>query len=69
MSLAKKCDICGKLYEMYGFCTNEPDYNTFTLDKRNNDNMIVFGSSKTYDCCPKCMSNILRTIGEVKKDG
>ena len=63
--IAKKCDVCGALYEAYSWKT--PNYL--------NPNGFVFLSitnSQTYtphsiqDCCPNCMSKLKRFIYELK---
>lgn len=57
MAAAKKCVICGKLYELYGICND---------NKRTNGIMLVNIDSKgkyfthdAIDCCPDCMDWIL----------
>lgn len=66
MSLAKKCDICGKLYEHY---TTEYDFRSV------NGLIIVFveedGEYGTppdtaTDCCPECMKAIIHYIDGLK---
>ncbi len=53
--LAKKCDICGKLYESYGKATNDPkDANGFMFVSVKSNGTDYF-CSKTKDLCPECM--------------
>ena len=61
MSLAKKCDICGKLYEDYVIKVKGKEVNSFVLvctDEVDRWSNI----ESANDCCPKCMRSILRHI-------
>lgn len=56
MSIARKCDMCGKLYE---------EYNTEKDEKNPNGimflNIVTPGSYFKHgeiDCCPECMAAI-----------
>lgn len=67
MALAKKCDICGKLYETYNFRNNQlkPSGIMFV-------NVCVddtYYSGNVTDCCPECMNTITDTINGLKPDG
>ena len=65
MGFAKKCDICGKLYEIYNFqkSTNKP--NGFML--LNIDHAMNYFKSPICACCPECMNSIMEHIKSLKK--
>lgn len=60
MASAKKCDICGKLYELY----NDKD----DVEKPNGLMFLNIDAYRKYfghdivDCCPECMSLIIDFI-------
>lgn len=56
MSIAKKCDRCGKLYEEYNIKKSETDTNGMML--LNIDNKMSYFSHKTMDLCPECMETL-----------
>lgn len=65
MSIIKKCDVCGSVYEPYN-----------DEDDRNNTNGFMFLNIDTYqnyyrhkpiDLCPECMCNMKLIIDVVKK--
>ena len=66
MAIAKKCDICGKLYETYNVCRNPNKPNGLQLlsidDKRE------FYSYSLIDCCPECMESIKNHMESLKGD-
>lgn len=67
MSLARKCDICGKFYENYGKSNmgnlfNEP--NTIEFIYAGHSDMRL----NRYDCCPACMGEITRVINNLKAE-
>lgn len=67
MAIAKKCDICGKLYERYNEKQNAEKPNGFhllSIDERGK-----YYSYKTTDCCPDCMESILQYIERLKGAG
>lgn len=66
MATAKKCDICGRLYESYNTRNSEERTNALVL--LNLDNQVKYYSHGPYDCCPDCMSSIRLTICNLKKD-
>lgn len=66
MATAKKCDICGRLYESYNIRNLDERTNAFML--LNLDNQGKYYSHGPYDCCPDCMSSIRLTIYNLKKD-
>lgn len=55
MALARKCDRCGKLYEIY-YATGLPDdlskVSTIRTGNNNAENMI-------RDLCPECMKEFI----------
>lgn len=53
MAAAKKCDICGKLYEEYNFKQSKDNFNGFML--------LNIDYGPTCDCCPKCIKSIRGT--------
>lgn len=57
MAAAKKCDICGKLYESY---TTEIHFGRINIDGNGirfaRDNNL---GTNTIDCCPDCMESIM----------
>ena len=59
MSLAKKCDICGKLYEYYS------GKNGLSIECVNMRG-VVDRTTRTYDCCPECMEALEKFIKERK---
>lgn len=73
MSIAKKCDICGKLYESYNVKKDNEKVNGFIFI--NMDDKQQYWAGKAHDCCPNCMAaiklniEILRNGGEIKKPG
>lgn len=68
MSMAKKCDICGSLYENYGR-NNEGNAitpNSIMLACKPYTNNDVYNNMKMYDCCPSCMKHIHTLINSIK---
>lgn len=57
MSLAKKCDLCGVLYEHYS------GRNGISLEKINSVRVVV-STEKTFDLCPDCMTAIAKIMEE-----
>ena len=60
MAIAKKCDICGKLYERYNERENQNKPNGFRL--MSIDENKKYYAYKVTDCCPDCMESILQHI-------
>ena len=60
MAIAKKCDICGKLYERYNEERNDKRPNGFKLISINPKG--EFYGYGAIDCCPDCMESILQHI-------
>ena len=65
MANAKKCDICGSLYENYN---SKPDA------VKSNGIMFLnvrdfgdYSESRKYDCCPECMDTIKHFVESLRK--
>ena len=65
MAIAKKCDICGKLYEEYNFEQSMENSNGFML--LNIDRNGDYFRGPACDCCPECMKSILEHIDSLAK--
>jgi hypothetical protein len=67
MSLARKCDICGCLYENYSSNkTKGKDANGISfVDILDNQKMVI---KFTYDCCPQCMKDVQKLVEVLKGD-
>lgn len=62
MSLAKKCDLCGVLYEHYSG-RNGMSLERITLNGS-------YSTEKTFDLCPSCMDALVRFMeGRIDKNG
>ena len=69
MSLAKKCDICGKLYEPY---TTECDFrgvNGIVLVFIDEEGEYGTPPDTATDCCPECMKAIMYFIDGLRNGG
>lgn len=66
MAIAKKCDICGKLYERYNEERNAENPNAvqFVSD----DSKGKYFAYGIIDCCPDCMESILQHIKRLTGD-
>lgn len=60
-SLARKCDICGALYEPK---TEKLVGNEVLVRKYNEETDTV--KAHTYDVCPSCMKSLLEHINRFK---
>lgn len=62
MANARKCDVCGNLYEHYkgnSLFSNHNGLNqsnAITMIDRNTENK--YWNRKTYDLCPECMDKL-----------
>ena len=56
MAIAKKCDVCGKLYELYNLEHDEDKPNGITF--LNIDYIQEHYYHDDLDCCPQCMNSI-----------
>ena len=72
MSRARKCDICGKLYEDYdttvkGFlCLERTSINSIMFIRKDLEN--AYNKNTTIDCCKECMRSILSHIAKLKEN-
>lgn len=66
MAVAKKCDICGKLYEPYNERHEVKKPNGFMF--LNIDTNGKYYSNNTIDCCPECMESIKDYIKSLRKE-
>ena len=63
MAKARKCDICGKLYEEYNLSS---DFNAvWTARVYTND---TYSLVKLIEICPNCMVSIQNLIANLKKE-
>lgn len=67
MASAKKCDICGALYEAYNhdWIGNKP--NGIALVSIKYD--YAYSENTLLDCCPDCMRSIQDFVKSLKKKG
>lgn len=65
MANAKKCDICGKVYE--NKCP-EKTIELYIYDKKNHtyDNFMRAEDFTHIDCCPACTERILGFVNVMK---
>lgn len=57
MSLAKKCDRCGKLYESKDMDVCGAIVNGLSLIHRDEQNSRIFGR-RYFDLCPECLLSL-----------
>ena len=60
MAIAKKCDICGKLYEIYNAKNDAKHTNGIMF--LNIDRHNKYYAHDTIDCCPECHESIKQHI-------
>lgn len=65
MAIAKKCDICGALYELYN--TKNSVDKTNGIMFVNIDEHSKYYSHAAEDCCPSCMDSIKQHINTLRK--
>jgi hypothetical protein len=65
MAKAKKCDVCGKFYEMYNVRQDSRKPNGFQMLNIDADGRYFSGP--TVDCCQECMTSIQNHIESLKK--
>ena len=66
MAIAKKCDVCGKLYESYNikYDSKKPNGVKFLSI----DNNGKYFSYEALDLCPECMKSIMSYIESLKEE-
>lgn len=67
MAIAKKCDLCGKLYERYN--ERKDQYRPNGLRFLSVDENKKYFAYNVIDCCPDCMESILQYIERLKGAG
>lgn len=66
MAGAKKCDACGKLYEVYNSANNKKKPNEFRLV--NVDSTGRYYEHCTIDLCPECMDKVMDILNRKEND-
>lgn len=69
MSLARKCDLCGKFHNIYNVKQSKYDHNAIRF--MNVDERDRFFETKPIDCCPECMHSIklhIETLAAKKEE-
>lgn len=61
---AKKCDRCGKLYELYNTGNNGKKCNGIQL--LNIDGKQNYYTQGIYDMCPACMEGLMKWLYAIK---
>ena len=67
MAVAKKCDICGKFYELYNVKNDSKNTNGFMFLNINDERKYY--AHDIIDCCPECMRSIRGHIDLLKNGG
>lgn len=65
MSLAKKCDVCGKLYEDYSTQVGGENVNAILFVETDEEDRYAVNKD-AIDCCPDCMKTIIHCIDGLK---
>lgn len=73
MSVARKCDICGRLYEKYTLEKNEilgfrksDDISSIAFVTDNDDGTFGYIVRNFHSMCPECMDAIIKLLEERK---
>lgn len=66
MSMAKKCDICGKFYEYYDTMVDGYPKNGIVLAVIDQKGAYGFDAEDAMDCCPDCMKTIIYCIDRLR---
>lgn len=67
MAIARKCDVCGKLYEPYKIDYKNNEINGFgLLYKSTTHDCLTKG--KNFDCCEECLNKIINMIDNDKHE-
>lgn len=61
---AKKCDRCGKLYELYDGIKFQPTSNSYYIVRF--ENALI---GRDFDMCPDCMKKIIEFMKAGKEGG
>ena len=64
MAFAKKCDICGKLHELYNVKHDKDKTNGLVFV--NIDSKRSYFTNDVLDCCPECMQSIRNHVESLK---
>lgn len=56
MAVAKKCDVCGKLYELYNMKKSAKNWNAIQFYNRDENNKYFCHG--ILDICPECQKAI-----------
>ena len=64
MAAAKRCDICGKLYELYNVKRDSEKVNGLMF--LNLDEINKYFTHEAIDCCPECIKSIKDHIESLK---
>lgn len=67
MAVAKKCDICGKFYELYNVKNDSKNTNGFMFLNINDERKYF--AHDAIDCCSECMRSIRNHIDLLKNGG
>lgn len=65
MAIARKCDICGILYEIYTQKIENNEVNAIRFAYRNSYGNI--DNRNAIDCCPACLESIKQHIEYLSK--
>ena len=65
---AKKCDACGKLYEVYDGRKLFPKKGESNTIQFINDALFEFRARKSFDVCPDCMAKVVSILFPERND-
>lgn len=68
MSVARKCDVCGKLYEPYKIDYKNNEINGFSLLYRSTTHDDCLTKGKNFDCCEECLKKIINMVNNNKPE-
>ena len=66
MANAKKCDICGKLYDRYNYESGSNEPNTIMF-KREDSRGEHWNVGLNFDCCPGCLQVFRGKLYDLRK--
>lgn len=61
---AKKCDRCGRLYELYNAASNRKKCNGFRLINIDGNQNVYLHDA--YDMCSECMEDFMKWLYAIK---